>query len=221
MNVPFRPMFSGFGPGPIPAAPAAAPTTEQNPMGKISDNAAIILAAITDNGGKATAAELRELLPDLTNTDRGAAMTHLKATGKVVSTGATSQIEYRLKGRHNKKDPAAASPPSASTAPAPAAASRPVPTDSFELSAQIAEDRIAGLNGAANPAVLTSAGSALPANTVFLSVPLLAGVSAEVQLIAALDALVDNVGRECGAASLARATSWLASKHQLLEQAQI
>ncbi len=56
---------------------------------------------------------------------------------------------------------------------------------------------------------------------VYLSVALLDGVSPELRLMAALDQVVENLsttdqGHALDPAELARATAWLASKHQAL-----
>ena len=171
-------------------------------MGKIADNAVIILSAITDNGGKASAAELRELLPDMTNTDRGAAMSLLKSSGKVTSSGATSQIEYRVKSR-TRQDAAPSAPKTVNVIDEAA--------DPFELSEKIAAIRV-GLRDAGRESAPID--PSIRSDTVYLSVPLLVGVSKEVQLIAALDFLVDDLGLDSPEAVLARATAWLASKYQ-------
>lgn len=204
------PLCAGFGLSLSTPARAVAGNSEPSTMGKISSNAEIILEAIKDNGGAATGAQLRELLPDMSNGDRGAAMSWLKTKGKIKSHGATSQIQYLLSAKSGRPDREPQPQP-----PAPEPSSRPAPTDSFERSEQIAEDRIAGRDDSGRARMPQIAWPA----QIYLSVPIIEGATDEVQLIAALDFVVSHFASKLNAElpepAIARAANWLASKHQV------
>lgn len=218
MTDPFRPQFSGLGPSPIQDAPLGERMTELDPMGKIADNAATILAAIKAGGGKLSAADVREVTEDWTNGDRGAAIKVLRENHKLTTHKTSSGLEYRIPGRHHQVNSPDTSPnagPSAALAPTEQA--RPQPTDSFELAQQIAEDRLAGKDGDSSHRAPLAA-IAWPAQ-VYLSVPLVEAATDEVQLLAALDFVATHFASRLNAtlpaSAIARATNWLASKHQV------
>lgn len=173
-------------------------------MSTASHVAELILDAVTAHGGSISGAELRAELEGVEPADRRYAINKLRAEGRLTSTGATTTIRYYAGS--NGDDGANAVP---TTAPERMASSNdstpgaPV-RDQFELAEQIAADCVAGRTKE-EPS----------GDTVWLTLPAIN--SDKVRLMAGLDQLVDLLSRHTrlDLAARARATAWLASKHQV------
>ncbi|HDS1834341.1 TPA: hypothetical protein QEM98_000426 [Stenotrophomonas maltophilia] len=189
-------------------------------MSIIADNAERILELVRGNGGTMTGEQLRVELADISATDRRNAVARLRSEGRLTSTGATTLIRYHFPGRKQGKAEAEAEPPVAATSVSVTPATQPV--DQFEMAERMANERMANAQQPFDAALVGVDNFGRDVSrTVHLSVPLLDGVSPELQLMAALDQIIENLastyhGRALKPAELARATAWLASKHQVL-----
>ncbi len=191
-------------------------------MSIISENAERVLELIKNNGGAMTGEQLRIELDDLSPADRRNAVARLRSEGRLTSTGATTLIQYHLPGKKAGKLAAAQSPSPTPAVTRAIASASTQPPDQFEVAERMAEERLAARNG--DGAALIAGVDVDPggvSSQVYLSVPLLAGATPELQLMAVLDHVADRMaqqhwGRGIEPAELARATAWLASKYQAL-----
>jgi hypothetical protein len=192
----FRPQFTGFGPDVTHQVPrSAAPLPEQQPVTIISDNANRILDLVTEHGGSLSGDQLRAEVADLSPVDRRKAIGKLREEGRIVSTGATTRVTYYLPGLKRRPD-------------------EQQRTDEIAADQQ-AEEVTARVQAVA--ALVKPATPDYAAECIQVRLP--DNVAPELQLMAALDFVTDNMflqhfGIGLDQAAVTRATSWLASKYQ-------
>lgn len=192
----FHSPLSGMAPAFTPEAQSAtAPSEDQLAMATMKQNAARVLRVIDRAGGSMTGEELRATLDGSMDPDeRKLAVKHLRETKQVEHQGNTRAVVYTLPGRTPKKMEA---PPLPETTPAPATKGNPVEAEP-----------------AAGPSMADPRRDAR--EPIRLGVPLIEGVAPEIQLMAALDHVVENIrsNSSIDTLSIDRATAWLASKHR-------
>ncbi|MDZ5815066.1 hypothetical protein U4I65_08475 [Stenotrophomonas maltophilia] len=200
----FRPLFSGFAPS-VEMAAHAQQHQEDPSMSNAARTAELILDALTAHGGSISGAQLRAELEGVDPVDRRNAINKLRAEGHLTSTGATTTIRY-----HSTPAGKASAETKASTATGQLAAdvthvsNSPV-RDQFDVAEKLAQKAIASRSESTPDDALQ----------VFINLPTVG--SDEVCLMAGLEQLTEQLSNSRGmdTLSLARATAWLASKHQV------
>ena len=170
-------------------------------MSIIAKNAEWVLKLIRDNGGSITGALLREKTDELDFevSDLRNAIARLRLDKRIRAVGATRSIVYHLAGKESK------------VAPKPEPSRATEPKDQFELAEHMAEESLA--QAAIGVGAGDVAGAGAP-GMVYLHVPMVTDVPAEVQLIAALDFISQHFKSAVDGQALERAATWLASKHR-------
>lgn len=202
----FRPLFSGFAPSADVAAPAHVQDHQENSsMSNASRTAELILEALTTHGGSISGAQLRAELEGVDPVDRRNAINKLRAEGHLTSTGATTTIRY-----HSTHAGDASAEAKAAAAPGQLAVdvtdvSHSPVRDQFDVAEKLAQKAISSRSESTPDDALQ----------IFINLPTVG--SDEVCLMAGLEQLTEQLSNSRGmdTLSLARATAWLASKHQV------
>lgn len=174
-------------------------------MSNASRTAELILEALTAHGGSISGVQLRAELEGVEPVDRRNAINKLRAEGHLTSTGATTTIRYH--STHAVEASTEATAPTASgqlAADVTHVSHSPV-RDQFDVAEKLAQKAIAS----------RSESTLDDALQVFINLPTVG--SDEVCLMAGLEQLTEQLSKSRGmdTLALARATAWLASKHQV------